>query len=129
MSQIDRLSLEGYTNLDSWVRMVDDKVVAVLLQRLRSIIDLWGTQITQTPDEIATAYKVRSTSLFVLLSTVFTMLWCSQDRKQPELRIEPIQHELCIQNQFIYLDPPLEQAKVHWYSQLEDWMGMSLIPS
>lgn len=60
--QIDRLSLEGYTNLDSWVRMVDDQVVAVLLQRLRSIIDLWGTQITQTPDEIATAHKVRATN-------------------------------------------------------------------
>lgn len=29
-----------------------------------------------------------------------------------------------IQNQVIYLDPPIEQARAGWYRQLQQWLGI-----
>lgn len=38
---IDKLNLEGYANLDEWVRELDAKIEEVLLVRLRAVVDKW----------------------------------------------------------------------------------------
>ena len=47
---VDRLNLEGYANLDSWVAELDKKIEAVLLERLRAVIDRWCAEFTQDGD-------------------------------------------------------------------------------
>lgn len=47
---IDRLNLEGYANLDSWVAELDKKIEAVLLERLRAVIDRWCVEFVQDGD-------------------------------------------------------------------------------
>jgi hypothetical protein len=37
--------------------------------------------------------------------------------------VKPIVHEIRIQNQVIFLDPPIEYARAIWVKQLHDWLG------
>ncbi|KAL0564429.1 dynein heavy chain, partial [Marasmius crinis-equi] len=38
--------------------------------------------------------------------------------------VKPIAHEIRIQNQVIFLDPPIEHARATWIRQLHDWIGV-----
>jgi hypothetical protein len=39
------------------------------------------------------------------------------------MALKPIVHEIRIQNQVIFLDPPTESARQTWLQQLHDWFG------
>jgi len=39
------------------------------------------------------------------------------------MTVKPIVHEIRIQNQVIFLDPPIEYARQTWVRQLHDWIG------
>ena len=39
------------------------------------------------------------------------------------MALKPIVHEIRIQNQVIFLDPPIESARQTWLRQLHDWLG------
>ena len=41
--------------------------------------------------------------------------------------LKPIVHEIRIQNQVIFLDPPIEYARSTWIKQLHDWLGNELL--
>lgn len=40
------------------------------------------------------------------------------------MTVKPIIHEIRIQNQVIFLDPPIEYARATWIKQLHDWLGV-----
>ena len=40
------------------------------------------------------------------------------------LELKTLVHEVRIQNQVIYLDPPIEQARASWYGTLHQWLGV-----
>lgn len=40
------------------------------------------------------------------------------------LIVKPIVHEIRIQNQVIFLDPPIEYARETWVKQLHEWLGI-----
>lgn len=41
--------------------------------------------------------------------------------------LKHIVHEIRIQNQVIFLDPPLEYSRQFWILQLHDWLGELLL--
>jgi len=43
------------------------------------------------------------------------------------MTLKPIVHEIRIQNQVIFLDPPIEYARATWIKQLHDWLGESIL--
>lgn len=47
------------------------------------------------------------------------------DHSKPVIR--PIVHELSIKNQVMFLDPPIEDARVSWYGMFHEWIGKSYI--
>jgi dynein heavy chain 1 len=49
-SQIDRLNLEGYANLEHWVAELDKRIEGILLQRLVHIIQVWCAEFDRTDD-------------------------------------------------------------------------------
>jgi hypothetical protein len=49
-SQIDRLNLEGYANLDHWVAELDKRIEGILLQRLKHIINVWCQEFDRADD-------------------------------------------------------------------------------
>ena len=51
LSQIDRLNLEGYANLEHWVARLDERIENTLLQRLTAIIQLWCSEFERSDDD------------------------------------------------------------------------------
>jgi hypothetical protein len=43
---------------------------------------------------------------------------------ETHMTIKPFVHEIRIQNQVIFLDPPIEHALAAWIKQLHDWLGV-----
>jgi len=43
---------------------------------------------------------------------------------ETHMTVKPIVHEIRIQNQVIFLDPPIEYARATWIKQLHDWIGV-----
>ncbi|KAG6864894.1 hypothetical protein C0991_006509 [Blastosporella zonata] len=119
---IDRLNLEGYANLEHWVAELDKKIEVILLQRLTHIIQVWCTEFDRTDDS--------DTRRDTLPLRDITNKRRGDKRLKEEKHMEgdmvlkPIIHEIRIQNQVIFLDPPIEYARATWIKQLHDWLGI-----
>jgi hypothetical protein len=119
--QIDRLNLEGYANLDAWVAQLDERIESILLGRLSNIINEWCAEFSRTEDSDS-----RSSSLLVDAKRRVGFA-SDKDQATNSGRVEVISlvHEVRIQNQVIYLDPPIEHARASWLKQLQGWLGES----
>ncbi|KAF8883831.1 dynein heavy chain, N-terminal region 1-domain-containing protein [Infundibulicybe gibba] len=118
---IDRLNLEGYANLEHWVAELDKRIEEILLQRLTHIIQVWCAEFDRTDDN-----DTRRDPL-----PLRDMGKRRAERRVKEERflegnmtLKPIVHEIRIQNQVIFLDPPIEFARSTWIKQLHDWLGV-----
>ena len=108
---IDKLNLEGYANLESWVQQLGERIEDILLQRLNAVIEHWCTEITKDSGGANAGSSVLRSSAV-------------SDTPLGNLQVAPVKHELRIRNQVIYLDPPLDAARMSWYSQLQSWLGV-----
>ncbi|THH27962.1 hypothetical protein EUX98_g6222 [Antrodiella citrinella] len=117
---IDRLNLEGYANLDHWVAELDQKIEGILLQRLTHIIQVWCAEFDRADDGDRSVLPLRDG----------TNKRRGDKRVKEEKFLEghmvlkPIVHEIRIQNQVIFLDPPIEYARHTWITQLHEWIGI-----
>lgn len=137
---IDRLNLEGYSNLDAWVAELDAKIEGILAARLSKIVERWCAAFAKEGDEGASAGDVKRSQRRKKVadpndSSVSGCLWRGmgviadatghlQIDPDANLTLTSLTHEIRIQNQVIYLDPPLEQARASWYHQLQQWLGI-----
>jgi hypothetical protein len=136
--QIDRLNLEGYANLDHWVAELDKRIEGILLQRLTTIIHVWCAEFDRTEDDVR-----RDTTVTMkrrgerrkdekVRRLCVTLLYDADGAPQTVeggLALKPIVHEIRIQNQVIFLDPPIEYARQTWIQQLHEWLGAREAPS
>ncbi|KAF8653334.1 hypothetical protein AX16_004034 [Volvariella volvacea WC 439] len=119
---IDRLNLEGYANLEHWVAELDKRIEKILLQRLIHIIQVWCAEFDRTDD---------GDTRREILPVRDTAKSRRGDKRLKEekffegnMTLKPIVHEIRIQNQVIFLDPPIEYARATWIKQLHDWLGV-----
>ncbi|KAF8934382.1 dynein heavy chain [Dissophora ornata] len=123
---IDRLNLESYSNLDQWVAQLDSKVEVLLVGRLQQAIRSWMLEYQRDEEGLAdmrdsTAHgknKKRRTNRETERANIVT----KANEVKPALKV--LVHEIRIRNQVMYLDPPVEQARASWYSQLHDWLSV-----
>ncbi|KAL0950546.1 hypothetical protein HGRIS_007353 [Hohenbuehelia grisea] len=121
-SAIDRLNLEGYANLEHWVADLDKRIESIFLQRLTQIIQVWCSEFDRVDDG-----EMRRDTLPL---RDITNKRRGDKRVKEEKFMEgnmtliPIVHEIRIQNQVIFLDPPIEHARSTWIKQLHDWLGV-----
>lgn len=113
---VDKLNLEGYANLERWVQELDSEIEKALLKRLGQIIATWSTMMSETRS--GNASDITASHASVVRSEA------SPQTNSLNPHIKPSKHEVRIRNQVIYLDPPVEAAKMAWYSQLQEWMGI-----
>ncbi|EDR09748.1 dynein heavy chain protein 2 [Laccaria bicolor S238N-H82] len=119
---IDRLNLEGYANLEHWVAELDKRIEGILLQRLTHIIQVWCAEFDRVDDS--------DTRRDLLLVRDIASKRRGDKRMKEEkfmeghMTLKPIVHEIRIQNQVIFLDPPIEYARSTWIRQLHDWLGV-----
>ncbi|KAK7047179.1 dynein heavy chain [Paramarasmius palmivorus] len=118
---IDRLNLEGYANLEQWVAELDKRIESILLQRLRQIIQVWCSEFDRSADEDG-----RRDVPFRDVTNKRRGDKRAKEEKFMEhnMVVKPIVHEIRIQNQVIFLDPPIEYARATWIKQLHDWIGV-----
>lgn len=116
LCKIDRLNLEGYANLEQWVAELDKRIEGILLARLVATILLWCTEFDKSDDDTRSSVVTSKRRGDKRL----------KDDKQAEghLTIKPIVHEIRIQNQVIFLDPPIEYARQTWIKQLHEWFAV-----
>ncbi|KAJ7572466.1 dynein heavy chain, N-terminal region 1-domain-containing protein [Mycena floridula] len=112
-SAIDRLNLEGYANLEMWVSELDRRIEGVLLARLEAIIRVWCAAFEDDEDKETHHKDTKGRSRFK-----------AKDKDKHVMSLEPLIHEIRIQNQVIFLDPPVEQARATWVRTLHDWLGV-----
>ncbi|KAJ8587100.1 hypothetical protein M405DRAFT_742471 [Rhizopogon salebrosus TDB-379] len=121
-SAIDRLNLEGYANLEHWVADLDRRIEGILLQRLGYIIQVWCSEFDRTDDGDGRRDPPP-------LRDIGNKRRAGKGGKEEKITegsmtVKPIVHEIRIQNQVIFLDPPIEYARATWIKQLHDWLGV-----
>lgn len=87
---VDEFSLNDLSNLESWVQDLDCQIEAALTERARELLSQW-TKEFQGYEEL------QADAVYVSCVTV---------------------HEIHIRDQLIYLDPPLEEARKFWTTNL-----------
>ncbi|GAA5979126.1 hypothetical protein JCM10908_002813 [Rhodotorula pacifica] len=110
---IDTLNLEGYANLEHWTAALDRKVEAKLADRIRQVVAVWSRDFLQG--------NGRRTGKPTGLSQKGQ---AAPAGKEAELVVAKLVHEVRIQDQVIFLDPPIEQARAVWYRQLQEWLSV-----
>ena len=132
------MNLEGYANLDNWVAELDERIEGILLVRLAHIIQLWCTEFDRVEDddtrrevgvirdatmkkraERRKDEKVHSPQC----GGICVLLTAFMQAIEGNLTLKPIVHEIRIQNQVIFLDPPIEYARDIWIRQSHSWLG------
>jgi len=115
---------------------LDKKIEGILLQRLKHVAQVWCAEFDRSADDgelrrdpvpskrrgdKQRGEKVRALFLHTLIApgtgaheTQFL---------EGSMALKPIVHEIRIQNQVIFLDPPIESARQTWLQQLHDWLG------
>jgi len=106
---VDKLNLENYANLGGWVGRLNAEIEQLLQERLSFALSTWASTFNShrlADDPLAEQRSEESTNL--TLETVF---------------FPALSYQLTMQNQLIYLDPPLEHARSSWLEHLDLWLS------
>ncbi|KJA29511.1 hypothetical protein HYPSUDRAFT_211354 [Hypholoma sublateritium FD-334 SS-4] len=119
---IDRLNLKGYANLDDWVAELDKRIEGILLQRLTHTIQVWCADFDRVDDGDGRRDVLPTRDL----GSKRRGRKGAKEEKflEGHMTVKPIVHEIRIQSQVIFLDPPIEYARATWIRQLHDWLGV-----
>ena len=102
---VDKLNLENYINLRPWVANLNSELRSILEERLSSALGHWTKTFSEATGTDST------TALSVEHSTY-------------KLGFPEIPIEIMMNNQTIFIEPPLNFVKASWLSHLEDWLNV-----
>jgi dynein heavy chain 1 len=112
-SVVDSLNLKSYTNLDNWVKELDQKVEEKLKGRLTKAITLWLVSLDQFDVEKDSQWDARDTGLSKDSIAIADLP-----------NIVSSVHEITIRNQVMVLNPPVERARENLYEQLQTFVAI-----
>lgn len=108
---IDRLNLEGYPNLEEWVMEVNARIEDAFEVRLKSITSAWCDAFIGASNANTGRRQDNNT------------IAKDNEKQRDHVQLSPALHEIRIQNQVIYVDPPVEHARAHWFKSLYETWG------
>ncbi|CAO1623252.1 unnamed protein product [Jaminaea pallidilutea] len=120
-STIDKLNLQGLPNLDEWVSRLDKQIEAVFLKRLRVIIAAWCQAFSRGSNENSTLSTSHDAHFVASKSRRAA---AEKQSLRHSVEIKPLRHEIKLQNQVIYLDPPVQFARARWFQELHDVLSV-----
>ncbi|RMZ84735.1 hypothetical protein DV737_g982, partial [Chaetothyriales sp. CBS 132003] len=103
---VDKLNLENYSNLAAWVKTLNSDLRHILQDRLSSALSYWVAAFSHLTFESATSRNNAA------------------DSRPYELSFPRTTIEIMMNNQTVFVDPPLSYVKASWLLQLEDWMSV-----
>ena len=114
-TSVDHLNLQNYSNLRSWVHGLNNRIEEILKDRLRMAMQIWIKAFQEDETSGTSQANVRRQ--------------VSDDEEEEVGAAEPqfraTVHEISMQNQVIYLDPPSEFARAEWISHFHLWLGIA----
>ncbi|EFA77050.1 cytoplasmic dynein heavy chain [Heterostelium album PN500] len=131
---VDELNLANYSNLSLWVGQLDALVEAALTERLKDAVDSWIVLIEGGRDgekDASGSGKQSGRLVYASRNRLPSDQGAAAASQQVATNpssikptLESSVHEIVIRNQILYLDPPLEFARVNWISQLHRWLNI-----
>ncbi|XP_033735277.1 cytoplasmic dynein 1 heavy chain 1-like isoform X2 [Pecten maximus] len=106
---VDNLSLHGFSNLQQWVAKLDQQVEAKLAARLEAGLKAWTQCLKQSKED----------TMDHTMDTDAPQQVAHKPGGDPN--IKGLVHELRITNQLIYVNPPIEEARVNIMQELFGW--------
>ncbi|KAL2821627.1 dynein heavy chain, cytoplasmic [Aspergillus granulosus] len=107
---VDKLNLENYVNLGYWVHNLNQKIEAILSERLHKAIRDWTNSFQEARNGEQSLQLAHGVSEGEALANCIEF---------PELT-----HEISMRNQLLHLDPPLQFARATWFSHFDTWLGV-----
>ena len=117
--QVDELNLAGYSDLASWVEVVDDRIAEVLSSRLEGALKEWCDAYLSTPgasnsgdDDDEEEKKDDGTG-------------GDAQPRRPKLRVPTILVEILLRNQEISASPSIPSVREIFLAELHDYMAIA----
>jgi len=110
---VDQLNLEGYANLTFWVHEVNQRIEAILIERLHNAMQIWVESFTRPATDSTEKDDLRKEDVAEYEKSANTPNF-------PKLTLEVL-----MRNQTVFLDPPIESARASWMSQFHEWLGIA----
>lgn len=109
---VDKLNLENFANLDSWVTNINLEVNNILEQRMKAALQHWllafrASESGQVREDTRTEENEGDEPGINNTPSLSTLLI-----------------EITMREQLIHLDPPLDFARASWLANLENWLGV-----
>ena len=116
ISKVDRMNLENYVNLTTWVEELNSTIEGILLERLKEAIIAWAARFS---------FEAKGTEVYGQRNRKLGYSGVTDDvaARTKSITLDSVLHELTIRNQVIFLEPPLEHARAICFSSLHDWLG------
>ncbi|CAH3116472.1 unnamed protein product [Pocillopora meandrina] len=111
---VDELNLHSYSNLAQWVGTLDQQVEKFLSGRLEAGLKSWtdclkGSRTTRHIDDTDSS------------------MMAHKPGGDPDIQI--LKHEILIQNQVLFIQPPVEKVRDHLIAELHLWVAIiTLLP-
>ena len=102
---VDKLNLENYTNLAAWVKKLNQELHVILQDRLSSALSFWVKSFSDPPLQVSSIVE-------------------DVDGAVHQVAFPRITVEIMMNNQTIFIEPPLNFVKASWLSQLEEWLNV-----
>ncbi|KIW34320.1 uncharacterized protein PV07_01105 [Cladophialophora immunda] len=96
---VDKMNLENYSNLSNWVFQLNLQLRHIFEERLRAALKYWIASFTSTDEQYPASEEAMHHVQFPLT-----------------------QIEIMMNNQTVFVDPPLNFVRASWVLQLEDWL-------
>ncbi|KIX04416.1 uncharacterized protein Z518_05284 [Rhinocladiella mackenziei CBS 650.93] len=109
---VDKMNLENYANLSTWVSHLNTQLRHIFEDRLQHALKHWTNSFASTDGQPPQAPE----------ESIYNVQF-------PQTQIE-----IMMNNQTVFVDPPLNFVKASWVQQLEDWLDIlcrlpQIIPS
>lgn len=104
---VDKMNLEEYANLSTWVAQLNLQLRQIFEERLQHALKHWTSAFSSMEGQDITDRPFPGPEEAIY------------DVKFPQTQIE-----IMMNNQIVFVDPPLNYVKALWVHQLEDWLDV-----
>lgn len=104
---VDKLNLENFANLEHWVADLNMQLETILRDRLRAAMRHWTRKFTSSEQSQPVVPPNEDTEDIV-----------------HDVHFDSLDVEISMNNQTIFVDPPISHIKATWLQNLETWLDV-----
>jgi len=115
--------LNKFSNLEAWVSKLNSHIEKILVSRLEHAIELWIAQFSRVEEEDDSGETVETERPRAgSINREGAAEAEGGSLLLPKFKV--LKYEIKLKDQVMYLDPPLEESRAEWISQLYSWLAI-----